>query len=151
MGVVGFGSSSPIVTTLAGDIDLSPGIGILDEAFSMSRDGTATSLPGFFSTTASILLPPAALIAVRAHLFTAASTSNLFSATSLYIDMPLAENIGETSITIPPGIIASGIANGSVFLPAQTRVLLVFEALTSFAEFVGFGMSGYGSAGLSLV
>src|SRR5439155_26509343 len=73
VGLIGFGSAGPSVTTST-TINLTGGLGLgLDYAFSMPEAGTIIAISAFFSVVTAVILPlsplPAADVTVIAELY----------------------------------------------------------------------------------
>lgn len=147
--VVGFGSSGPAVLAADGFgpfIDLSaPAVPltVINTAFSMPRNGTITRLSAYFSSVLALLVNGTGTIQVS--VWTAApvptATANIFRPTTVSVSM----TFNNTLLSLGANLHATGTF--SVFVPAETRVLLV--ALLGDAD-VAF-VTGYLSAGLNIV
>lgn len=136
--LIGFGSSSVTVTSVALDIDTTD-LPLVNFSFTMPRDGTITSLAATFVTTAAIALPD---VVVHAEVFTAPFNGTTFTA------------VGGVDLTptltgpLATGAVLTGIAPLAIELDAQDRVLVVFYLETD-GVFVGV-VTGTASAGLSI-
>lgn len=140
--ILGFGASTTGVSLLGGAIDAS----ILDNfAYSVPRNGTITSISGFFSNTVALALVGSTLN-IQAELFVAPAGSNLFVPVPGAV-APLAPALtGIATI----GTTASGTTSGlNIPVLAGSRLLLVYSATAT-----GIGLAnvvtGYASAGVSI-
>jgi BclB C-terminal domain-containing protein len=143
-GLIGFGTNGTVVTVLGGPINLAGGPGLLvNEAFSMPRDGTLTSISAYFSTTAALTLLGTTTITAR--VYTSPTPNNIFNQVA---SVALAPTLG-------PGLVSVGtISSATTTLPnipvtAGTRVLIVFTAETDGLD-VATVVAGYASAGLGI-
>ncbi|MFH5181807.1 exosporium glycoprotein BclB-related protein [Paenibacillus sp. TAB 01] len=144
--LVGFGSSATGVTIVGGTIDLTGGPGILiNEAFSMPRDGVITSLTAYFSTTLALSLV-GTTITITADLYSSVTPDNTFTI------------IPGATVTLAPdltgvlalGTISTGTVTGlSIPVTAGTRLLLVFSATAAGVTLINT-VAGYASAGLAI-
>lgn len=144
---VGFGSSSAGINILGGVIDLTgaPGL-LLNQAFSVPRDGVITSLAGYFSTTAALALV-GSTVTISAQLYQSTTPNNTFTAVP-----------GATVTFAPPltgiislGTITHGITTGlSIPVTAGTRLLLVYSANVTAGIDLATVISGYASGGVSI-
>jgi BclB C-terminal domain-containing protein len=145
-GFVGFGTSSQGLTALGASIDLTGGPGIaINEAFSMPRDGTITSIAAFFSTTVALSLA-ATTVTITAQLYQSTTPDNTFTP------------IPGALVTLAPpltgilaiGTISSGITPAlSIPVTAETRLLMVFSITAAGVALINT-VDGYASAGISL-
>ena len=145
-GFVGFGTSAQGLTALGATIDLSGGPGLgLNEAFSVPRAGTITSLAAYFSTTAALTLV-GTTITITAQLYSSTTPDNTFTP------------VAGTAVTLTPaltgvlalGTVSSGILTGlSIPVTAQTRLLLVYSITAAGLSLVNT-VAGYASAGLTI-
>ena len=147
--LIGFGTALAGVSLLGGDtIDLTGAGGtLLNFGFSVPRDGTITSLSGYFSTTAALSLV-GSTVTITAQVFRSAGPTpdNTFTA------IP-----GATVTLAPPltgilelGTISSGIASGlSIPVEAGDRLLMVFSATAEGLTLVN-AVAGYASAGIAI-
>ncbi len=105
-------------------------------AFSLPRDGTITSISGFFSTTTPLLLSGPATI-----------TAELYESTTpnLFVPIPGAAVVLSPPLTgfLPSGTTVSGITTGlSIPVTAQTRLLMVYSTSASGAVSITGSASG---------
>lgn len=140
--VVGFGISAPGISLIGGAIDATT---LTNMAFSVPRDGTITSISGFFSNTVALALI-GATITLQAQLFSAPEGSNMFSPVPGAV-VTLAPSItGIASI----GTTASGQSTGlSIPVTAGTRLLLVYSATATGITLINT-VTGYASAGVAI-
>jgi BclB C-terminal domain-containing protein len=147
MGVlVGFGNSAPTPSVIGASIDLTGGPGVeLDEAFSIPRDGTITSISAYFSTTTALSLV-GTTVTVTAQLYSSSTPDNTFTP------------IPGAMVTLAPaltGIVAigttsNGIATGlSIPVTAQTRLLMVYSISATGVGLINT-VTGYMSGGVSI-
>jgi BclB C-terminal domain-containing protein len=144
--LLGFGSSVTGVAPSAGIIDLtgSPGTN-LNDAFSVPRDGTITSLSAFFSTTAAQVLI-GTTVTISAQLYESTTPDNTFTAIPGAIVTLAPAQTGVLAI----GSVSSGITTGlAIPVTAQTRLLLVYSATAAGLTLVNT-INGYGSAGVNI-
>lgn len=144
---IGFGNSSTGITETAGTIDLTGGPGILlNQAFSVPRDGTITSISAYFSSTVALSLV-GSTVTITAQLYSSNTPDNTFSI------------IPGAVVTLAPpftGVLATGsISNGittglSIPVSAQTRLLLVYTATVTSGIDISTSINGYASAGVSI-
>ena len=143
---VGFGSSAFFRPqggfTLGGSLDLSDGTG--DMAFSMPRDGTITSISGYFSPGGASDLG-GSTVTITAQLYRSPTPDNLF------------EPIPGALVTLAPSLTSlvstgsfSGITTGlNIPVTSQTRLLMVYY-LTFSGRILAFSLGGRASAGVSI-
>ncbi|MGX8700965.1 exosporium glycoprotein BclB-related protein [Caproiciproducens sp.] len=145
-GFIGFGTSAQGVNVLGATIDLTggPGIGI-NEAFSVPRDGTITSVAAFFSTTVALSLV-GSTVTITAQLYESTTPDNTFTP------------IAGTLVTLAPaltgiiaiGTVSSGIVTGlSIPVTAGTRLLMVYSITAAGVTLVNTA-AGYASAGVTI-
>jgi BclB C-terminal domain-containing protein len=141
---VGFGSSASGLTALGPVIDLTGAAGTqLDEAFSMPRDGTITSISAYFSNTVALTLIGSA-VTIYAQVYISTTPNNTFTSVAVVTLGPALT--GNVAI----GTIANGITTGlNIPVTAQTRVLVVFSTTSVGLSLVNT-VSGYASAGLGI-
>ncbi len=145
--VVGFGNSATGITPLGGAIDLTGGAGILlNNAFSMPRDGVITSISAYFSTTSAVALV-GSTVTVTAQLYQSTIPNNIFTAVpGAVVTMAPAE----TGI-LALGTISNGITTGlSIPVTAQTRLMLVYIATVTAGLDINTVLTGYASGGVSI-
>ncbi|BCJ95569.1 hypothetical protein acsn021_31380 [Anaerocolumna cellulosilytica] len=142
---IGFGSAAPEIEILGGSIIINT-LPLLNFAFSVPRDGTITSLAGYFSTTAAVSLI-GSTVAITAQLYRSTVPNNTFTAVpgaSVTLTPPLT---GLISI----GEISSGITSGlSIPVTAGTRLLLIFTPAVTAGLDIATAIVGYASAGLTI-
>nr|WP_304363880.1 exosporium glycoprotein BclB-related protein [Paenibacillus thiaminolyticus] len=143
-GLIGFGTNGTVVAILGGQIDIEGGIGeLVNEAFSMPRDGNLTSISAYFSTTEALTL--SGVITITARVYTSPVPNNIFNQVA---SVDLAPTLG-------PGIVDVGtISSVTTALPnipvtAGTRILIVFTAEAEGLD-IGLAVAGYASAGLGI-
>jgi BclB C-terminal domain-containing protein len=144
--LVGFGSVAT-TTPVAGTIDLTGGASInLNEAFSVPRDGTITSISAYFSLTSPLTLV-GSTITITAQLYQSTMPNNTFTP------------VAGATVTLAPsltgvlslGTISSGIVTGlSIPVTAETRLLLVYSASVTAGIDMATTIQGYMSGGLSI-
>jgi BclB C-terminal domain-containing protein len=140
--VLGFGTSAAGVSLLGGTIDATS---LTNFAYSVPRNGTISSLSGFFSNTVALALIGTSLN-IQAQLFSAPAGSNTFSPVPGAV-VNLAPSL--TGI-LGIGTTASGITTGlSIPVAAGSRLLLVYSTTAA-----GLGLlntvTGYASAGVGI-
>ncbi|MED3552023.1 exosporium glycoprotein BclB-related protein [Cytobacillus praedii] len=148
-GLIGFGSSGPIVSVLGAPIDLTGAGGTLvDFAFSMPRAGIITSISAFFSTTLAVDLLTST-VTIRAQLYRSATPlSNVFNPipgaiVTLAPSLSGIIGLGITSAgNTPPGL-AIPVAQGD-------RLLMVFSAEETGGIPIAAALAGYASAGVAI-
>ncbi|MDM5438827.1 exosporium glycoprotein BclB-related protein [Bacillus hominis] len=139
-GLLGFGSSFGLNVSLA-SINLTSAI--QDFAFVAPRDGTITSLAGFFSVTVGIALPGlASPVRVQMQLYKASATGNTFTP----IGTPLLLDPAFTTIAANAPL--SGIAPQAIPVAAQEKILLVVSLTTNGANLAS-AVTGFASAGIT--
>jgi len=142
--VLGFGSSAANITVLGTDIDLSA---IDNMSFSMPRDGVIDSIAAFFSATLAVGFI-GTTVTITAQLYSALPDSNIFSpipgaSVDLAPSFVGGVGIGETS---------SGLAdNLGIAVTAGTRLIMVFRATVTAGLDVVAVLTGYGSAGVTIL
>ncbi|MFJ5750121.1 exosporium glycoprotein BclB-related protein [Peribacillus frigoritolerans] len=119
---IGFGTAIPGLTILGGAIDLT---GLLNEAFTVPRAGTITSIAATFSTTVGLTLPVGSAT-ITAQLFRAPAGSNIFTAipgATVVLAPPL------TGIVLP-GTISQGVTAGlAIPVSPGERLMMVFSVV----------------------
>ncbi len=142
--LLGFGSSVTGVSVGVGIIDTTT---ISNMAFSMPRDGTITSLAAYFSTTVALSLV-GSTVTLTAQLYQSTTPDNQFSpvvGAAVVLSPALTGAIGI-------GSISSGLTTGlSIAVAAGTRLLLVFEADVTAGIDIATTITGFASAGLTIV
>ena len=144
--LVGFGNNASGVNEVGSTINLTGSSGEnLNEAFSMPRNGTITSISAYFSTTVPMSLV-GSTITITAQLWSSTTPNNTFTP------------VPGAVVTLAPaltGIIASGtISNGittglSIPTTAQTRYILVYSITSTGISLINT-VTGYGSAGVNM-
>lgn len=131
---------------MGGVLDLtgSPGLG-LNYAFSMPRDGTITSVSGYFSTVVALALV-GTTIDLRVDLYCSSVPDNVFTqvpGTSVFLAPSL------TGI-ISLGTTSNGLVTGlAIPVTAQTRCLFVPSATASGLALINT-VVGYAGGGVSI-
>lgn len=143
---VGFGNSQTGVSLLGGSIDLTGAPGVAaNMAFSVPRDGTITSISGYFSSTLALSLV-GSTVTVTAQLYSSSAPNNIFTP------------IPGAMVTLAPpltgllalGTISNGITTGlNIPVTAQTRLLMVYSATATGLNLINT-VAGYASAGVSI-
>lgn len=140
--VLGFGISAPGVSLIGGLIDATS---LTNMAYSVPRNGTITSLSGFFSTTVGLSLLGTSLN-IHAQLYSAPAGSNSFSPVPGAVVNLAPALTGILSI----GTTASGTATGlSIPVTAGSRLLLVYSATATGLSLLNT-VTGYASAGVAI-
>jgi BclB C-terminal domain-containing protein len=143
VGIAGFGRSAS-VPLVGGMIDLSGGGGSeVNFAFSVPRNGTITSLTGFFSSSTAILLF-GTTVTVTASLYCTSPFNNHFVAVP-----GSSVAVAVLAGSLPSGTISSGISSAlSIPVTAATRCLAVYSTdstglvpNTTISGYVGGGVS----------
>jgi BclB C-terminal domain-containing protein len=143
---VGMGSSASGISVQAGTIDITGGPGaLLNNAFSMPRDGTITSISAYFSTTMALALV-GTTVTVTAQLYQSTTPDNIFTAIPgavVTLSPPL------TGI-ITLGNISTGITTGlSIPVTSQTRLMMVYSCTAAGVGLINT-VGGYASAGVNI-
>jgi BclB C-terminal domain-containing protein len=146
--LVGFGSSADGISLIGGTIDLTgTALGpLINFAFSVPRAGTITSIAGYFSAT--LVAPPliGTVATITATLYISTTPNNTFT--------PL------TSVALTPtftgaiaiGTITNGIVTGlAIPVAAEDRLLMVFSATATGGVPLATAITGYASAGVTIV
>ncbi|OZQ63979.1 hypothetical protein CA600_17815 [Paenibacillus sp. VTT E-133280] len=145
--LVGFGSSATGISLVGGNIDLTGTVlgPLINFAFSTPRAGVITSLAAYFSNTIALSLI-GTTVTVTAQLYQSATPNNTFTPIPGAI-VPLPPITG--AITL--GTFVSGVTNGIDFaVTPQTRLLMVFSATATGLTLVNT-VTGYASAGFTIV
>ncbi|AOT69343.1 exosporium glycoprotein BclB-related protein [Geosporobacter ferrireducens] len=147
-GLVGFGNSASNISAAGGMIDLTgaPLFPVIDFAFSVPRAGTITSIAAFFSTTVALALLTET-VTVTAQLYISGAPDNTF------IPIPGA------TVTLTPtlsgivgaGTVLTGFTDGLVIPVAPEDRLLMAFTITGTGITVLTTVTGYASAGVSIV
>ncbi|GGH34720.1 hypothetical protein GCM10007423_25800 [Dyadobacter endophyticus] len=140
--VLGFGTSATGISLIGGTIDATA---LTNFAYSVPRNGTITSISGFFSNTVALALIGSTLT-IQAELYAAPAGSNVF--------LPVPGAV----VTLAPGLTgiasigttATGTTTGlSIPVLAGSRLLLVYSTTAT-----GIGLintvTGYASAGVGI-
>ncbi|QIL79176.1 hypothetical protein G7047_04045 [Diaphorobacter sp. HDW4A] len=139
---IGFGNSSPSTTMLGATIDATS---FASMAFSVPRDGTITSISGFFSSTVALTLI-GTTVAVTAQLYQSSTPDNIFTAVPGALVTLGPSMTGIVSI----GTISSGMATGlAIPVTAGTRMLLVYSITSTGLALINT-VIGYASAGVAI-
>ncbi len=142
--LLGFGSSVTGVSLIGGTINTTT---IANMAFSMPRDGTISSLAAYFSTTVALSLV-GTTVTLTAQLYASAAPDNTF--------FPIPGAIVTLSPTLTGivgiGSISNGLTTGlNIPIAARTRLLMVFAADVTAGIDVATTITGFASAGLSIL
>ncbi len=144
-GIIGFGNSASGLGLLGGGpIDLSGllGASMINMAFSVPRDGTITSMAGYFSNTIPLSMIGSTLT-ITAQLYQSTAPDNTFTLIPGAV-VTLTPYPG----IIPAGTPASGISSGlNIPVTAGSRLLLGFFASSSGSPAI---LTGYASAGVEI-
>ncbi len=142
--LLGFGSSVTGVSLIGGTINTTT---IANMAFSMPRDGTLTSLAAYFSTTVALSLV-GTTVTLTAQLYASTTPNNVFfpiPGAVVVLSPTLTGNIGI-------GAISSGITSGlNIPIAAGTRLLMVFAADVTAGIDIATTVTGFASAGASII
>lgn len=145
--LIGFGNCANGVTMSAGTIDLTGSQGTnLNEAFSVPRDGTITSMAAYFSTTQSLTLV-GTTITVTAQLYQSTTPDNTF------VPIPGAVVTLAPALTgvLAIGTVESGLTTGlSIPVTAGTRILTVITATVTAGLDNAVTIPGYVSGGIGI-
>jgi BclB C-terminal domain-containing protein len=138
---IGFGSNAEIVATIGGPIGLAGGPGLLlNEAFSMPRDGTITSISAYFSTVVGLALT-ASTVTITASVYISTTPDNTFVPVATVALVPSLTGI------VPAGTISNVNSPLAIPVAAEDRVLVVFSAVS---DGLVTAVEGYASAGLGI-
>ena len=143
-GVIGFGNSD--VVTYGSTIDLTGGSGQnVNQAFSVPRAGTISSITGYFSNTSALSLI-GTTVTIKGQLFSSSTPDNTFSPVA-GATVTLAPSLtGIVSI----GNVSSGSTTGlSIPVTAGTRLLMVYSATASGVSLIN-SVEGYASGGIGI-
>jgi BclB C-terminal domain-containing protein len=141
--LIAFGSNE-LGTVVGGVIDTT---GVSSHAFSMPRDGTITSMAAYFSVGAAVALV-GSTVTITAQLYSSPTPDDDFT--------PV---VGATVALAPPltGLVAigdtsNGIVTGlAIPVTAQTRLLMVFSAAVTAGIDIATIITGYSSAGVTIL
>ncbi|MBT2618620.1 MULTISPECIES: exosporium glycoprotein BclB-related protein [unclassified Bacillus (in: firmicutes)] len=140
---IGFGTAIPGLTILGATIDLT---GLLNEAFTVPRAGTITSIAATFSTTVGLTIP-VGTATITAQLFRAPAGSNIFTVipgATVVLAPPL------TGLVIPPGTISQGITAGlAIPVSPGERLMMVFSVVGTGIT-LATAVAGAASAGVAI-
>ena len=141
-GLIGFGTAGTLVSVLGGTLSLAGGPGLLQNlAFYVPRDGTITSIAGYFSTTAAVTL--LGTVTITARLYESTTPNNTFTQIAT---LPLTPTL---SGVVSLGTISSAVGTFSIPVTAGTRLLLVFTATSSGLD-IATVIAGYASGGVGI-
>ncbi|GIO01521.1 hypothetical protein J5TS2_21890 [Brevibacillus halotolerans] len=119
---------------------------LLNFAYSVPRDGIITSISAFFSTTLALTILGGS-VTITAQLYSSPTPNNIFTPIPGAIVTLAPPLTGVISI----GTISNGITTGlAIPVTAQTRLLMVYS-ITSSGLTVATAVSGYASAGVTIV
>ncbi len=147
--MVGFGNSAPTVFAFGTTIDLTGAAGtLLNFAYSVPRDGIITSISAFFSTAVEVFISIVGSATITAQLYSSPTPDNNFT--------PIPGAI--VTLTpflsgglVPIGTISNGLTTGlAIPVTAQTRLLMVYS-ITTTGLTVATIVTGYASAGVTIV
>jgi len=142
--LVGFGSSVTGVSGIGGIINVTT---ISNMAFSMPRNGTITALAAYFSTTVPLSLGDTT-VTLTAQVYQSTGPDNIF------IPIPGAfVNLFPTfSGIVSIGAISTGLVTGlNIGVSAGTRLLMVFSADVTAGTDIAIAITGFASAGLTIL
>ncbi|MGG4498798.1 exosporium glycoprotein BclB-related protein [Brevibacillus reuszeri] len=144
IGLIGFGTNGTLLSVIGGPINLTGALGLLvNEAFSMPRDGILNSISAYYSTTEAINL--VGVITITAWVYTSPTPNNIFNPVA---SVDLAPTLGPGSVGL--GAISSVTTTlPDIPVTAGTRILIVFTAETGGLDIDTF-VGGYASAGLGI-
>ncbi|MDW0118813.1 exosporium glycoprotein BclB-related protein [Sporosarcina thermotolerans] len=136
---LGFGTAVP--GTITGGVIVLPTVGgLLNEAFTVPRPGTITSISATFTITVALTLAPTAT--VRAQIYQAPAGSDTFSPTAAFVDLTPQLTTG-----LAVGSILTGSAAAAVPVATGDRLLMVFTLL---GVTVIAAVTGTASAGIAI-
>lgn len=137
---IGFGSAT-IGATIAGEtIDLT---GIVNEAFSVPRNGSITAISAKFSTIISDLIE--GTVTISARIYRAPANSVIFTATNAAVDLT-----PSFSGAVATGQTASAFANIVPIPVAQGDCLLMVYSLSGTGIEIAQILTGTASAGITI-
>ncbi|CCF14436.1 putative membrane protein [Brevibacillus laterosporus GI-9] len=119
---------------------------LLNFAYSVPRDGIITSISAFFSTAVGVTILGGSAT-ITAQLYSSPTPNNIFT------PIPGAIVTLTPSLTglVPIGTISNGLTTGlAIPVTAQTRLLMVFSITTTGLTVVT-AVTGYASAGVTIV
>ena len=136
---LGFGTAVP--GAIVGGVIVLPTVGgLLNEAFTVPRPGTITSISATFSVTVALTL--ATTGTVRAQIYRAPAGSDTFSPTTAFVDLTPA-----LSPLIAVGTTLTGSAGAAVPVSTGDRLLMVFSLE---GTLVAGAVTGTASAGIAI-
>ncbi len=142
-GMMGFGNSIISAIALGATIDTSTLLSL--QAFTMPRDGSITSLSGFFSVLVGLELFTGSLT-IRMQIYQQTGASNIFTpiATTI-LDLPALTGSIEIGHTV-----GANLTGLSIPVALGDRLLLVVSTSTTGID-TATAIDGYASAGLNIV
>lgn len=148
--LVAFGTSDNTVSLGGAPIDITGAAGTaLNESFIVPTAVTLDAIAATFSTTVGGVVPVGGAAIVIAQIYTATLGSNLFfplAGAAIALAPPIPGPV------VPAGIIATGsVAGLGIPIAANTRMLLVYYAITPTGATTITVLAGYASAGITLV
>jgi len=140
-----FFGNTPGLSLANGEIDLT-GV-ITNDAFSVPRDGTITAISGFFSNTASLLaLGTIVTISVQVYQSLDGNIFTPLEGAMLNLS-PTLSGAGPIAL----GTVSFGTITGlNIPVVENSRLLLVFQAVSNGGPDVVSITQGYASAGISI-
>ncbi len=148
--LIGFGNSVSEVSLIGGAIDIAgTNIGeLLNYAFSVSRDGTITSIAAYFSTAADLSLI-GSTVTITAQLYRSAPPPNNIFTPIPGANITLTPPLNDTALV---GTISDGAVTLLVPVPVttRTRLLMVFSAEVTMGTAIASTVIGYASAGVTI-
>lgn len=148
--LIGFGNSVSEVSLVGGAIDIAgTNIGeLLNFAFSVSRDGTITSIAAYFSTAADLSLI-GSTVTITAQLYRSAPPPNNIFTPIPGANITLSPPLNDTALM---GTISDGAVTLLVPVPVttRTRLLMVFSAEVTLGTAIATTVIGYASAGVAI-
>jgi len=144
---LGFGSNGSTGIALGPSIDITSNTTISNFAFSVSHDGTITSVAAFFSVVLVSFPIAGTTITIRAQLYRSVTPNNIF--------LPVPGTLVTLSPTLTGlstlGNVTNGIIQGlAIPVTAQTRLLMVFSATAQGTQLNNQILAHYG-AGVTIV
>lgn len=147
VGLISFGSNATRTLSGGGFDLIGDAVSNINMAFLVPRDSNITSMTAFFNFRTSTTIPSEVAVTVHAQLYISplGFTTPDFIATGPVLD--LAPVI--TSATLPGTPLSATLAfGGPLFLPAETRVVVVFSIST--LSPASISVAGYASAGINI-
>jgi len=139
---IGFGNATNSITPIGGNIDATS---INCQAFIMPKNGTITSISGFFSLSSSLSLI-GTTVTVTGQLYSSTTPDNTFT------PIPGATVTLAPSLTgiVSIGTVSNGLTTGlSIPVTAQTRLMMVYS-INATGLSLSNTVNGYVSGGLSI-